>query len=299
VAACSGDKGQSPTTPSSTPTPVKTFTLSGQVTDSLTGAGIAGALVAVADGVNAGKSTSTGQNGDYTLTNLQQAGFTVNVTVSGYVAASKGVTLTANATLSFQMQHAGPRSTFDAGTYRVGTDISSGRYFTNPSDGCYWERLSGLGGTLGEIIANDFVAFDAAQVIVDIRSSDLAFHADNDCGTWSRSAQLGLQSSVKPGFWLVGSQVKAGTYRTTAKYGCYWERLRDFTGNLSGIIANDFVSSAGSELVTIRSTDTGFSTDGDCGTWTRISGIVAEGADEASGDIEASWAKNREKKGLR
>jgi hypothetical protein len=298
LVACGGGSNNSPTTPSTTPTETtKTFTLSGQVTDSLTGSGISGATVTVADGVNAGKSARTSSSGAYSLANLQQSGFTVNVAAADYLATAKGVTLTADTTLSFQLQPAGPRTRFGAGTYLVGTDIAAGRYFSNPSNGCYWERLSGLGGTLGEILANDFIGFTAAQWIVDIRGSDKAFRADAHCGTWYNTPRAGVQSSITQGVWLVGAQITPGTYRSSVSSGCYWERLRDFTGNLSGIIANEYVSSPGPQLVTISASDVGFSTDNDCGTWTKVSGVLAESVEgSARGDIAANRAKDRARK---
>jgi hypothetical protein len=202
-------------------------------------------------------------------------------------------------TLSFRLQHSGPRTTFGAGTYLVGSEIAAGRYFSSPGNGRYWERLSGLGGSLGEILANDFIGFVAAQWIVDIKASDKAFKTDSDCGTWYNSPRLGPQSSIGQGVWLVGSQVAPGTYRATVVSGCYWERLRDFTGNLSGVIANDYVSSAGSQLVTISATDVGFSTDNDCGTWTKVSGVIAAGSRlNVTGEIESNWMANRVSTGI-
>src|SRR6188472_1278391 len=72
--------------------------------------------------------------------------------------------------------------TFSAGTHLVNASIPPGRYFAvNASAGCYWARLSGLGGTLGEIIANDFRGY-TGRVIVDISASDTAFNFDSECG---------------------------------------------------------------------------------------------------------------------
>jgi hypothetical protein len=300
LAACGGGNDTA-TSPSPTPTPttptVTTFSLTGQVTDGATSAAISGATVSIGDGVNSGKSTTTTAAGTYSFSALQQAGFTLNVSATDYVSTSKGVTLTSNQTVSFQLVRAGPRTTFGAGQYLVGTDIAAGRYFSAPSNGCYWERQSGLGGTLGEIIANDFIGFTAAQWIVDIRSSDRAFKTDADCGTWYNAPRQGAQASIPPGVWLVGSQITPGTYRATVQSGCYWERLRDFTGTLSGIIANDFVSSAGSQLVSIAAGDVGFSNDADCGTWTRVSGLTANEIPVASGTpVEGNWYQNRARK---
>ena len=102
ASACSG--GKSATSPSQTTTSTPTtFTLSGQVTNSSSAAPISGATVTIADSVNAGKSVTTDSSGNYSFAGLQQAGFTINVTANGYASSSKGVTLTSNQTLSFQL----------------------------------------------------------------------------------------------------------------------------------------------------------------------------------------------------
>lgn len=103
VAGCGGSTPTSPTTP--TPNPSTSFTLSGQVTDSATGAGISAATVAIVDGPNASKSATTDSSGSYSFSGLQQSGFTVNVSAANYVPQSKPVTLTANLTMSFQLTH--------------------------------------------------------------------------------------------------------------------------------------------------------------------------------------------------
>ncbi len=62
-----------------------------------------------------------------------------------------------------------------------------------------------------------------------------------------------------------GSGIAPGRYMTLTASSCYWERLRDFSGNLSGIIAND--NSSGSHvIVDISSSDVGFNSSR-CGTW--------------------------------
>ena len=100
-AACGGTTTSPSTVTPSTP-PI-TFSLSGQVTDSATGAAISGASVSIVDGPNAGKSATTDGSGNYGFTDLLQSGFTVNVSANNYVSQSKGVTLTSNQTLSFQL----------------------------------------------------------------------------------------------------------------------------------------------------------------------------------------------------
>ena len=172
---------------------------------------------------------------------------------------------------------------------------------TAPGYGCYWERLSGLGGSLSEIIANDFIGFNSAQAIVDIASSDLAFSTDADCRTWFSTPVVGFQASIPPGTWLVGNQVAPGTYQANANYGCCWERDRNFSGSLSGIIANNFVASAGRQLVSIAASDAGFNTDGDCGVSTRlcynslVGPLFVETPEQSSDDMERQWVMHRSK----
>lgn len=71
---------------------------------------------------------------------------------------------------------------FGEGTFIVGTDISPGTYQSSDGDSCYWARLSGFGGTLQDIIANDFGSGGGA--IVQIRAKDVGF-TSTGCGTWT------------------------------------------------------------------------------------------------------------------
>jgi hypothetical protein len=105
----------------------------------------------------------------------------------------------------------------------------------------------------------------------------------------------------RAGQYLVGKDIVAGRVYSDPASGCYWERLRDFTGSLGAIVANDFVSSAGSQLVTIQASDVGFSTDGECGTWTPVQGLLpSESAPErrqSTADIERNWLVRRQASG--
>lgn len=66
------------------------------------------------------------------------------------------------------------------GTYLVGKDIKPGIYRAASSPGCYWARLSSLD-------TNDIIDNDNADgpVVVEIRSSDVAFEAEG-CATFHR-----------------------------------------------------------------------------------------------------------------
>jgi len=71
------------------------------------------------------------------------------------------------------------------GTHVVGRDIQPGTYQNSDSSaGCYWERLSGFGGTVEEIIANGFTY---GQAIVSISLTDAGFTSAR-CGFWTRVA---------------------------------------------------------------------------------------------------------------
>ncbi|MFE1444399.1 hypothetical protein [Streptomyces sp. NPDC058739] len=74
------------------------------------------------------------------------------------------------------------------------------------------------------------------------------------------------------GTFLVGQEVRAGTYRSDGPAGgladCYWARLKGTTGDFSEIIAN--AAGKGPATVTILATDKAFQTSG-CQTWKRLS----------------------------
>lgn len=70
-----------------------------------------------------------------------------------------------------------------SGIFLVGEDIQPGTYRGDGSSGtCYWARLSGTGGGLGDIIANDL---PAGPTVVTISPSDVAFETSG-CADWVR-----------------------------------------------------------------------------------------------------------------
>lgn len=74
------------------------------------------------------------------------------------------------------------RTQFADGMYRVGTHIKPGLYTSAGGYYCYWERLSGFGGTFDQLLDNDI---PSGQTYVRVFSSDVGFTTD-DCGTWTR-----------------------------------------------------------------------------------------------------------------
>jgi hypothetical protein len=158
-------------------------------------------------------------------------------------------------------------ATFGDGMYQIGVDIQPGTYRnSDSSEGCYWERLSGFGGSLDEIIANEFTY---ARDIVTIESSDDGFSSER-CGTWSNDLSAitaGQQEPFGDGTYIVGVDIAPGTWRNSdSSEGCYWERLSGFGGSIiDDVTDNEFTYE--SQIVTISVADEGFSTSG-CGVWT-------------------------------
>jgi hypothetical protein len=296
AAACDrGSTFESPTGPNP-PAPV-TANLSGRVTEIVASEvlPIGGALLTIADGGNAGKTATTNASGEYSFSALRREAFSVTVSASGYLTTAFPIDLRGDAARDFPLSPSTPRTPFGTGVFRVGTEIRAGRYFSDPpQSGCYWERQRGSGGIIADIIANRFVTYDGMQYIVDILSSDVAFKTDAKCGTWFDSPRHGEQSSIPPGIWLVGMQIQPGTYQTSSGANCYWERLRHFQyQGVSGVIANSFSGAAKSQTVTIAGSDAGFSTDGNCGTWTRASALSALSSDAAATQSVADIERHR------
>jgi len=249
-----------------------TFTLSGSVTETppTTSTVLAGAVVTFVDGANQGRSATTGADGRYQITGVVNGGYTVSATRAGYTPVALPVGINGNTTLDFRLEPIAPRTSFGPGQYRVPTDIPVGRYYSDPVNGCHFARVRSFGGTPAEAIVDTVLQFDAGQWIVDLLATDAGFVTDANCGFWLTTPRLGLQTSITPGMWIVGAQITPGTYRAdNSTQGCYWQRVSNFTGAVEAIIANQFVTSPGVQLVTIAATDVGFSATTECGTWTR------------------------------
>lgn len=155
--------------------------------------------------------------------------------------------------------------TFGEGAQRVGKDIAPGTYRARGQDGCYWARLRSFSGGLNAIIANTNAS---GPTIVTIKRTDRGFES-NGCGTWTSNLARITKSktSFGQGEFIVRTDIAPGTYRSRGSSGCYWARLRSFTGELNSIIAN--ANTSGSTIVTIGRADRGFESSG-CGRWARL-----------------------------
>ncbi|MEO6398198.1 MAG: hypothetical protein ABIP13_06990 [Tepidiformaceae bacterium] len=155
---------------------------------------------------------------------------------------------------------------FGSGKKQVGSEVSYATYRTrSASPSCYWERLKGLGGTVGEIIANENTNGPA---VVTIGSSDVAFNSTR-CARWTQDLSAitsGPDAPFGDGTFIVGVDINPGLWKSTGGTSCYWARLRDFSGGVSNIIANENTGASG--LVQIAPGDKGFLSSR-CGTWNR------------------------------
>ena len=154
---------------------------------------------------------------------------------------------------------------FGTGTLVVGTEITAGLYRSRNAAGvfCYWERLSGFGGTSAERIANDI---GGGPRLVEIAATDKGFSSDR-CATWIEvigPTTTSPTADFGEGVYMVGSDVAPGTWRSSGTgTSCYWARLSNFSGT-NDLIANDIGPEP--RIVTIAASDKGFLTDR-CGAW--------------------------------
>jgi hypothetical protein len=251
---------------------IASFTLSGVVTETppTTSTVLAGVRVTIIDGANQGKTATTGADGRYQIADVVNGGYTVSATLAGYRDVAMPVGISGHTTLDLRLDPLSARTSFGPGQYRVNTEMPAGRYYNDPGNGCHFQRLRGFGGTSADVIVDSIVNFDAGQWIVDVLPADAGFSTDANCGTWFTTPRRGLLTSIPPGMWIVGAQITPGTYRAdNSTSGCYWQRVSSFSGAIDAIIASAFVSGSGAQLVTIASTDAGFSGNAECGTWSR------------------------------
>jgi len=152
------------------------------------------------------------------------------------------------------------------GTYIVGTDIELGTYRSQGTSTCYWARLSGHGGQLGDIIGNG----NNSPEIVTIAASDAAFET-RGCGKWVPVEETYPEvpaTSFSSGTYVVGEHIEPGTYRAdgSADTLCYWARLSSFSqAGTDNVITNGNSPT----VVQISAGDKGF-TAFRCGTWSKI-----------------------------
>ena len=142
--------------------------------------------------------------------------------------------------------------------------------------------------TLGINTYTDIIEADIVWVLV---SSNQDFQSGTLVAGWNLIA-LETSTAATPassatasfgdGTWVVGSDIQAGTYRSSKTgSGCYWQRLSGFSGEFSDIIVNELTDAI--SVVEISSTDAGFSTER-CGTWTQATSAITSSLSSPFGD---------------
>jgi len=110
------------------------------------------------------------------------------------------------------------------------------------------------GRTLDELVDTDLISAEYTSCYKEERAI-----------LQEKREQAQLIKDKGDGFYTVGEEMAAGTWRSTGGGdSCYWERLSGFSGDFDDIITNYF-GSAG-VTVTISSSDKAFKAEG-CGTW--------------------------------
>jgi hypothetical protein len=136
--------------------------------------------------------TRSGSTGCY-YARLKGFGGTVDDIISNANTDAPAVVTIAPTDAGFESQNCGTwtkdlsqitrsKTTFGDGIFIVRTDIAPGTYKNTGVQGCYYARLSGFGGSVDEIIANNNT--DTAA-IVTIDASDKGFESQS-CGTWTQ-----------------------------------------------------------------------------------------------------------------
>jgi hypothetical protein len=134
--------------------PPATFTLSGLVSDDIGSKALSGVAIQIVNGSNAGKSTSTDGNGNYSLAGLAGGSFTVRASVNSYDTTEQAVTVAGNTKLDLRLHPvqgpppppppSGPCS-YTLSPSSTSTDFKGGGFsaaISNTAGNCSWEASS-------------------------------------------------------------------------------------------------------------------------------------------------------------
>lgn len=150
----------------------------------------------------------------------------------------------------------------DAGIYRVGSEVPPGVYAMSATenDWCSWKRMSGATGDVSEIISDEY--FNVGQSYFEVLPTDAYLEVSCPIASLDRwPVPLGwTPSTYEPGKYLVGREIRPGTYRGEAGEGekCYWERLSGLSATHDDVLSNHYQT--GQFYVTIKSSDVAFNT---------------------------------------
>ena len=151
---------------------------------------------------------------------------------------------------------------FGDGYWEVGTDIAPGLYVSPGGTECKWQRLGRAVRGVSTIIEDG----GGVNPRVIIWPDEGAF-VTQGCEEWQPVASVAkLVDVFGDGIWLVGEELRAGTYHTPGGERCYWARLSGFDDKFADFIESSWPG--GPDTVEIKHDDVGFQTY-DCGEWTR------------------------------
>jgi len=158
-----------------------------------------------------------------------------------------------------------------SGTLIVGKDIQPGTYKALASSFLgYWEREKDASGNVDSILANDNVN-QGDQAVVTIAATDYAFKSSGFSGWVPASGPSLTGGKLGSGTLIVGKDIQPGTYKATATgINGYWARMKDTSGGVESILANDNVNSGEQAVVTISPSDAAFKSTGFT-EWTKVS----------------------------
>ncbi|WP_420112662.1 hypothetical protein [Pseudactinotalea sp.] len=192
---------------------------------------------------------------------------TVTASRSGYTTASQTSAATARVVAPFT-RTAAPKIT---GTVRVGSTLTATTSAWSPTATLRYQWYANgkpiSGATSSKLKLT--TAHYGAKITVKVTGSRSSFVTTSRTSAATKTVAAPPATITRDGTYKVGSQIAAGTYMATGGAGCYWERRRTAGTAISGVIENDFWMTSGRVIVTIKSTDKYFDTDG-CGSWTRL-----------------------------
>jgi hypothetical protein len=137
-----------------------------------------------------------------------------------------------------------------------------------------WNPLSIVGGCVVLFVLTILAASCTAILAESDNSSGIKDSTTDTQDTSSppkskKESPKKLGISFEDGMYLVGTDIKAGSYKTDGDadldLGCYWERTKDDSGEFGSIIANEYADGPG--RVTVNSGEY-FKVSGGC-TWVR------------------------------
>ena len=166
------------------------------------------------------------------------------LTACGSSGAQTQDTGSATATTTSEQQPAESRDEleqYDAGMYKVGTDIPAGEYILEPSAMAYYQVATDSTGTLESIVSND--NFSGTRYIT---VSDGQYLTLTGCTAYPASYVSDgtiKNDNLSGGMYKVGVDIEAGEYKVTPDGSGYYEVDSSSAGTLDVIVANENFSS--------------------------------------------------------